>query len=51
MSEMMRTQGLDADLLVVPEVALEDGLLPRRALEPVRRWLDGLAADARPAAT
>ena len=46
MSEMMRTQGLDADLLVVPEVPLEDGLLPRGALEPVRRWLDGLAADA-----
>ncbi len=46
MSEMMRTQSLDADLLVVPEVALEDGLLPRGALEPVRRWLDGLAADA-----
>ena len=44
MSEMMRTQGLDADLLVV-RVPLEDGL-PRRALEPVRRWLDGLAADA-----
>lgn len=46
MSEMMREQGLDADLLVVPEVALEDGLLPRAALAPVRRWLDGLAADA-----
>jgi hypothetical protein len=46
MSEMMRTQGLDADLLVVPEVALEDGLLPAAALAPVRRWLDGLAADA-----
>jgi energy-coupling factor transporter ATP-binding protein EcfA2 len=46
MSEMMRTQGLDADLLVVPEIALEDELIPRRALEPVRRWLDGLAADA-----
>jgi hypothetical protein len=46
MSEMMRAQSLDADLLVVPEVALEDGLLPRRALAPVRRWLDGLAADA-----
>jgi hypothetical protein len=27
-------------------VPLEDGLLPRVALEPVRRWLDGLAADA-----
>ena len=46
MGEMMRTQGLDADLLVVREVALEDGLLPGAALEPVRRWLDGLAADA-----
>jgi energy-coupling factor transporter ATP-binding protein EcfA2 len=46
MTEMMRAQGLDADLLVVPEVALEDGLIPRDALAPVRRWLDGLAADA-----
>jgi hypothetical protein len=46
MSEMMRTQRLNADLLVIPEAALENGLLPRRALAPVRRWLDGLAADA-----
>jgi hypothetical protein len=46
MSEMMRTQSLDAELLVVPEVVLEDGLLPRGALAPVRQWLDGLAADA-----
>jgi energy-coupling factor transporter ATP-binding protein EcfA2 len=46
MSEMMREQRLDADLLVVPEVGLEDGLLPRAALAPVRGWLDGLAADA-----
>jgi energy-coupling factor transporter ATP-binding protein EcfA2 len=46
MSEMMRTQNLDADLLVVPEVELEDGLIPRQALAPVRRWLDALAADA-----
>ena len=46
MGEMMRTQSLDADLLVVPEVALEDGLLPGGALAPVRRWLNGLAADA-----
>jgi hypothetical protein len=42
----MREQNLDADLLVVPEVALEDELIPRGALAPVRRWLDGLAADA-----
>jgi hypothetical protein len=46
LSEMMREQNLDADLLVVPEVALEDELIPRGALAPVRRWLDGLAADA-----
>jgi hypothetical protein len=46
MSEMMRTQSLDAELLVVPEVVLEDGLLPRGPLAPVRQWLDGLAADA-----
>jgi hypothetical protein len=46
MSEMLRTQRLDADLLVVPEAALRDGLLPADALAPVRRWLDGLAADA-----
>jgi hypothetical protein len=46
MREMMREQRLDADLLVVPEVGLEDGLLPRAALAPVRGWLDGLAADA-----
>jgi hypothetical protein len=46
MSEMMREQSLDADLLVVPEVTLENGLIPREALAPVRRWLDGLAADA-----
>jgi hypothetical protein len=46
MSAMMREHGLDPNLLVVPEVALEDGLLPRAALAPVRRWLDGLAADA-----
>jgi hypothetical protein len=45
MREMMRTQRLDADLLVVPEVALEEGLLPHAALAPVRRWLDDLAAD------
>jgi energy-coupling factor transporter ATP-binding protein EcfA2 len=46
MSEMMRTQRLDADLLVVREVALEEGLIPHAALAPVRQWLDGLAADA-----
>jgi energy-coupling factor transporter ATP-binding protein EcfA2 len=36
----------DSDVLVVPEVPLEGGLLPADALWPVRAWLDGLAADA-----
>ena len=44
---MLADQGLeDAELLVVPEVGLEAGLLPAAALAPVRAWLDGLAADA-----
>ena len=44
---MLAEQGLeDAELLVVPEVGLEAGLLPATALAPVRAWLDGLAADA-----
>jgi hypothetical protein len=45
---MLREHGLaEAELLVVPEGPLDDGgLLPERALAPVRRWLDGLAADA-----
>jgi hypothetical protein len=43
---MLADQGLeDAELLVVPEVDLEAGLLPAAALAPVRGWLDGLAAD------
>ena len=36
----------DAEVLVVPEVQLEQELLPAGALWPVRAWLDGLAADA-----
>ena len=44
---MLRERSLpDVDLLVVPETPLADRLLPARALEPVRRWLDALAADA-----
>jgi hypothetical protein len=44
---MLDEQGLKgADLLVVPETRLEDGLLPHDALSPVRRWLDSLAADS-----
>jgi energy-coupling factor transporter ATP-binding protein EcfA2 len=41
----------DADVLVVPEVSLEDELLPAYALRPVRAWLDGLAANAEARAT
>ena len=45
--QMAAERGLgDAQLLVVPEVALQDGLLPAPALAPVRAWLDALAADA-----
>ena len=43
---MVRERGLDAELLVVPETTLEEERLPERALEPVRRWLDALTADA-----
>src|SRR3954451_11490031 len=44
---MMAEQGLKGtELLVVPETSLQDGRLPTAALAPVRRWLDGLAADA-----
>jgi hypothetical protein len=47
LGQMLRSHDLGgAELLVVPEVALEGELLPARALAPVRRWLDGLAADA-----
>lgn len=45
--EMLAGHRLDeAELLVVPESPLEDGLLPAAALAPVRGWLDGLASDA-----
>ena len=47
LGEMLRREGLEgAPVLTVEEVALEDGLIPAAALEPVRSWLDGLAADA-----
>jgi hypothetical protein len=47
LSQMLRAHDLGgAELLVVPEVALQDELLPDTALAPVRRWLDGLAADS-----
>jgi energy-coupling factor transporter ATP-binding protein EcfA2 len=45
--QMLEDEGLpDADVLVVPETLLAEGLLPAPALAPVRAWLDDLAADA-----
>jgi energy-coupling factor transporter ATP-binding protein EcfA2 len=45
--QMLEDEGLpEADVLVVPETPLEEGLLPAPALAPVRAWLDDLAADA-----
>ena len=45
--QMLEAEQLgDAEVLVVPEVQLEQELLPADALWPVRAWLDGLAADA-----
>jgi hypothetical protein len=45
--QMLEDEGLpEADVLVVPETFLEEGLLPATALAPVRAWLDDLAADA-----
>jgi energy-coupling factor transporter ATP-binding protein EcfA2 len=45
--QMLEDEGLpEADVLVVPETPLAEGLLPAPALAPVRAWLDDLAADA-----
>jgi hypothetical protein len=47
LSRMLQDEGLpEADVLVVPETALAEGLLPAPALAPVRAWLDDLAVDA-----
>jgi len=47
LEEMLRKEGLDqTPVLTVPEVPLEDGRIPEAALQPVKRWLDALAADA-----
>jgi energy-coupling factor transporter ATP-binding protein EcfA2 len=47
LGRMLEDEGLpEADVLVVPETALAEGLLPAPALAPVRAWLDDLAADA-----
>jgi energy-coupling factor transporter ATP-binding protein EcfA2 len=45
--QMLQDESLpEADVLVVPETPLEEGLIPAPALAPVRTWLDELAADA-----
>src|SRR5215207_4281271 len=47
LEQMLEGEGLpEADVLVVPETPLAEGLLPAPALAPVRAWLDDLAADA-----
>jgi energy-coupling factor transporter ATP-binding protein EcfA2 len=47
LEQMLEDEGLpEADVLVVPETPLAEGLLPAPALAPVRGWLDDLAADA-----
>ena len=45
--EMLAERGLDdAELLLVREATLEDGLIPTAEFATVRRWLDALAVDA-----
>jgi hypothetical protein len=45
--QMLEDEGLpEAEVLVVPETPLAEGLIPAPALAPVRAWLDDLAADA-----
>ncbi len=45
--EMLAEQGLgQAPLFVVPEVPLEDGLIPLNTVMPLRIWLGNLAADS-----
>jgi hypothetical protein len=45
--QMLEGEGLpEAEVLVVPEASLAEGLIPAPALAPVRAWLDDLAADA-----
>ena len=47
LAQLLRQEGLGSSpLLVVPEVALRDGLLPDEAVGPLRGWLRELAADA-----
>lgn len=45
--EMLTAQGLgEIDVLTIPEVRLEDGLLPGAALGPLRTWLGELASSS-----
>jgi hypothetical protein len=45
--QMLRERSLgDAELLVIRETVLEDGLIPAAELTPVRQSLDALSADA-----
>lgn len=47
LQEMLRKEGLErTPVLTVAEVQLEGERIPQPALEPVKRWLDELAADA-----
>jgi energy-coupling factor transporter ATP-binding protein EcfA2 len=46
LSSMLAEEGLgDAPLFVLEEQQLESGRLPVEAVQPLRRWLDDLAAD------
>ena len=45
--QMLIEEGLaDAPVLTIPESRLVDGLVPEEQLQPLRTWLDDLAADA-----
>ncbi len=47
LAAMLTEQGLGgAPLFVVPETTSYDALLPAEAVEPIRTWLHGLAADS-----
>ena len=47
LDEMLRREGLEGTpVLTIAEVQLAEGLIPPETLQPVRSWLDALAADA-----
>ncbi|MFN8077839.1 MAG: dynamin family protein [Kineosporiaceae bacterium] len=48
LARLMRERGLaNSPVFTVPEVELEDGLLPQAHVEPLLAWLNRLARDAR----